>query len=294
MNRLTYAICALALLFQPLAAWAGLLSAGRAESFVFTDDGSFSDRPLTVFYYKSKRATADAKLIFSIHGVERSGKRARDNWIDFAEKQGAIVLAPEFDEQRFPTRLFQMGGIEQPDRSKWTFTLIEKIFDKVRSEEHLSTPAYMLFGHSAGAQFVHRFVLMTDRPRLSIAIAANAGSYTLPAYPASPLDFKFPWMLDRRVVDDAGFKDIFGRKMIILLGEQDIQTDGGHLPKSREALAQGANRLERGKNFHALAKSQAAQAGIDLQWKLVTVPGVGHNSREMSKAAARILLEQAI
>ena len=287
-------LVALALLLHTLSAWAALLTAGQPQSFVFTDSGHFAEKPIAVFYYKSKNAGKDAKVLFSIHGADRSGKRARDNWIDFAEKHGAIVLAPEFDSARFPNALFQFGGMRDEDRARWTFGIIERLFERIRTQEQLTTPSYVLFGHSAGAQFVHRFVLLMADAKYSVAVAANAGSYTLPVYPSSMPELKFPWLLDQRLVDGAALKHVLGRRLVVLLGEDDIRTDSVRLPKSREAVAQGANRLQRGRNFYASAKSQAEKSGVPLAWQLVTVPGVGHNSRDMSKAAEKVLMEQAM
>ena len=39
---------------------------------------------------------------------------------------------------------------------------------------------YYLFGHSAGAQFVHRLLLMVPDGRYAALVAANAGWYTVP------------------------------------------------------------------------------------------------------------------
>jgi hypothetical protein len=68
-------------------------------------------------------------------------------------------------------------------------------------------------------------------------------------------------------------------------------TSGPDVPRSKEAYAQGANRLERGQKFFAVAKAEAARLGTELKWQLVTVPGVGHSSKAMSRVAARMLLE---
>ncbi len=274
------------------SALAGMLAIGESKSFTFTAHGPYSDKPITVHYYRPRNATAESKLLFSIHGVERSGSHARDNWIAAADKHGFIVLAPEFDNERFPNRLFQMGGMENKDPAGWSFQIIENLFDKIRNEEGLKTPAYMLFGHSAGAQYVHRFVLMMDKPRLSVAVAANAGAYTVPAYPGALSDSRFPWALDERSTNRTKLQEVFARRLIILLSEEDTKTEGGNLPTSREAMAQGPNRLERGKNFYAKAKLQAQELDTPLNWRLVTVPGVGHHSGKMSKAAVKFLFEK--
>ena len=278
------------LLLQACLAWAGGLVAGEPQRFVFTDKGYFSDKPVTVYYYKARSAGPDARVMMVIHGMERDAPRMRDNWIPFAEKNRLIVLAPEFDAARFPSRLFNMGGIENRDRSQWSFQIIEHLFDVVRTDEGLTTPDYLLFGHSAGAQFVHRFMLLTEAPRVSVAVAANAGSYTLPVYPG-PAGDKFPYALDATIVSPDKLKQVFARKLVVLLGEADTRTDAANLPKARQATAQGANRFERGTNFFAQATAQAQKLETPLAWERITVPGVGHDARGMSKAAGRILFE---
>jgi poly(3-hydroxybutyrate) depolymerase len=281
-----------ALLLQACMAWAGALVVGEPGNFVFTDKGYFADKPVTVYYYKARSAGPDARVMVVIHGAERQGSRMRDNWVPFAEKNRLIVLAPEFDEARFSSRLFNMGGIESRDRSQWSFQLVEHLFDFARADEGLSTPDYLLFGHSAGGQFVHRFMLLAEAPRVSVAVAANAGSYTMPVYPGL-MDDKFPYALDERIVSPDKLKQVFARKLVVLLGEADTQTDAANLPRARQAAVQGANRFERGSRFFAQAQAQAQKLGTPLAWERVTVPGVGHDSRRMSQAAARLLFEPA-
>jgi len=137
---------------------------------------------------------------------------------------------------------------------------------------------------------VHRFMLLTEAPRVSVAVAANAGSYTMPSYPGV-MDDKFPYALNETIVSPDKLKQVFARKLIVLLGEADIQTDAANLPKARQATAQGVNRFERGTNFFTQAQMQAQKLGTPLAWERVTVPGVGHDSRRMSQAAARLLFD---
>lgn len=278
------------LLFQACLAWAGGMVAGEPQSFVFTDKGYFADKPVTVHYYKARSAGPDAKVMMVIHGAERQGSRMRDNWMPFAEKNKLIVLAPEFDEARFSSRLFNMGGIESRDRAQWSFQIVEHLFDFVRAGEGLAASDYLLFGHSAGGQFVHRFMLLAEAPRVSVAVAANAGSYTMPRYPGLMED-KFPYALNESIISPDKLRQVFARKLIVLLGETDIKTDEANLPKARQATAQGVNRFERGTHFFEQAQAQAQKLGTPLAWERATVPGVGHDSRRMSQAAARLLFE---
>jgi hypothetical protein len=135
-------------------------------------------------------------------------------------------------------------------------------------------------------------MLLTEAPRVSVAVAANAGSYTMPRYPGLK-DDKFPYALDESIVGPDKLKQVFSRKLIVLLGEADTQTDAANLPKARQAKAQGVNRLERGTHFFEQAQAQAQKLRTPLAWERVTVPGVGHDSRRMSQAAARLLFEPA-
>lgn len=271
-------------LLASLAGAAGL-SGGEPGSFVFTDPGYFVDKPLTVYYYKPRNARSDAPVLIAIHGAERKGGPARDNWKTFADRHGVIVLAPEFDLKHYPNRLFQMGGLADHDSSHWTFTLIEHLFDKVRGDEGLSTGNYWLFGHSAGGQFVHRMVLSMPQARYSVAVAANPGAYTLPVYNTRLPGFSWPWELDPRYVDEAQLRVSLGRRLVLMLGENDTKTDDPVMPRSPQALAQGSNRLERGRRFYEMARQQAGALDAEFGWQLATVPGVGHNARGMSGAA---------
>lgn len=284
--------CLMALVWVALVwvapALATPLSGGVPESFVFQPTGPFAGQPLKVFYYKPAHATAQARVLFVVHGVERDAARARDNWVDAAERHGVIVLAPEFDQARFPNRLFQQGGIEARDPAGWTFQLIEALFDQVRHDEGLTASTYDLFGHSAGAQFVHRLALMAPQPRLGMAVAANAGTYTFAAYAEEASSLQFPWALDASRLPPSALKERFERRLVILLGDADLKTTG-EFPSSAPAMAQGDTRLARGRHFCEAAQRQARALRVPLQWRCIEVPGVGHNSRKMSQAAVALL-----
>ena len=57
---------------------------------------------------------------------------------------------------------------------------IEHLFDYIRTKSGATRNTYLLDGHSAGAQFVHRIVTLLPDARYSRAVAANAGLYIMP------------------------------------------------------------------------------------------------------------------
>ena len=59
------------------------------------------------------------------------------------------------------------------------------------------------------------------------------------------------------------------------------------------AMRQGSNRLERGKEFYAIAQREAQRLAVDLKWKLITIPGCGHNPNDdMILTVARLLFSK--
>lgn len=260
------------------------LSPGKG-SFQFQDAKGEPGKPMTVWYYRPATLKPDGKVVFVMHGTERNGEEYRDHWAKLAREHGFLLLVPEFSLRDYPTDDYQFGGVRNPDPDKWTFAVVEHLFDRIKAEESLSTASYYLYGHSAGAQFVHRFMLFMPNPRVRLAISANAGSYTLPVYPGWTL-YGFPWALDKSLVGEERLKSVFARPLLILLGEKDTDPNHKHLPRSREAKAQGENRFERGKYFYRLGQEEATRLGAKFNWSLKTVPGVGHSDSRMAKAAA--------
>jgi poly(3-hydroxybutyrate) depolymerase len=229
-------------------------------------------------------AAKPCPLLIAIHGMGRNAKGARDAWKDAADRAGFLVLAPRFDKDQFPTRLFQQGGVRgEPDKAKWSFGLIERLFDAARASGRVSGDTYTLFGHSAGAQFVHRMVLLMPDARIATAAVANAGYYTLPALAG---ERAYPYSLKGTPAVDATLAAALSRPMLVMLGDRDIDPDHHQLNKSRGAEEQGATRFARGEHFMAAASEEARRLGVSLRWREVVVPGVAHQQSGMAKTAA--------
>ncbi len=229
-------------------------------------------------------------LVISMHGLQRNAEAARDNWIDAADRYGLLIAAPHFDKERFPTRLYQQGGVRgEPDRSRWVYAIIERFFDVALKSGRVEGRDYLLFGHSAGAQFVHRMALLMPEARFSTAISANAGYYTLPLGKEAAGGFSYPYSLDGTPATAASTKLALSRKLLVMLGGRDDDPDHEQLNKSRGAEAQGPNRLARGQHFIAVSRAEAQRLGVESPWREIIVPDTAHEQRKMANAAAQAL-----
>ena len=66
---------------------------------------------------------------------------------------------------------------------KITPVLVDKLFEYVRQFTGSMRKGYMIYGHSAGGQFVQRFMLFHDSPYVEKAIISSPGWYTFLIWP---------------------------------------------------------------------------------------------------------------
>jgi poly(3-hydroxybutyrate) depolymerase len=248
--------------------------------------------PVRVFATRPVGLAADRPVVFVMHGTNRNADEYRDQWHDLAVEYDFLLLVPEFSKRDFPgPEGYNYGNVQDTDGSsrppaEWAFSAIEKIFDEARRRFSIKTNAYAMYGHSAGAQFVHRFLYYVPDARLARVVVANAGWYTMPD-PA----VDFPYGLRGSAIGEAQVAAALGLPVTILLGENDTDPAHPSLRRTPEALAQGANRFERGQAFFRAAAQYAETLGVPFRWQLATVPGADHNNRLMAPAAVPYLLE---
>lgn len=163
-----------------------------------------------------------------MHGVSRNAETYAKRWEQQAQDLGFVLIVPHFDAESFPGgRRYNMGnvlartGMVNP-REEWSFTLLEVLFDAVRPALGSTVDGYYMYGHSAGAQFVHRAVVFLGagglENRFLGAVAANAGFYSVPSY-----DAKYPYGLGmlEHLVQDADIDLFLKAPLIIMLGGED-------------------------------------------------------------------------
>jgi poly(3-hydroxybutyrate) depolymerase len=248
--------------------------------------------PIRVFVHRPASWRPDGPVLVVMHGVQRDADRYLAEWRDLAAQAGVLVICPEFSTAKYPgVRWYNLGnvmdrernGVPQPAQAR-TFPVIDRAFAEVRRQTGATREHYALFGHSAGAQFVHRYLLFAEETRADPIIVANSGWYTLPT-----TDIDFPYGLGRTGVGEDAIRRALARPVTILLGDQDNDPNYPNLRRNAEADVQGLHRFARGQFYMRRAQEEAARLGVPLAWRMQVVEGVGHVNAGMAQAAIRIV-----
>ncbi|MCY4352324.1 MAG: alpha/beta hydrolase [Gemmatimonadetes bacterium] len=253
--------------------------------------GAFNFDRVKVWYHCPQESLADLPVVFALHGASRNASTYRDTWASHADMHGFLLLAPEFSEAHYPDEeTFNLGNVFAKDGTRnalvdWSFQVIEGIFDHVKKRVGLRASSYGFYGHSAGSQFVHRFLYFMPQSHAHIFVAANAGWYTMPTFKQT-----YPYGLTGSGLAVADLKRSLNQRVVVLLGTDDVDVNHPKLRRTPQAMMQGAHRFERGHTFFETAKREAEALNVPFNWQLDTVPNVGHNNAGMAKVGVAYLV----
>lgn len=265
------------------------LKAGKSQ-IVFTD---WAGPKLKIWIYRPIEVSENTPIVFVMHGTKRDGERYRDEWSKFAKAENFILIVPEFPRSDFPrANGYNLGNVVKGEngdlipREQWAFSAIEPIFDKIKKMTENKTATYSMYGHSAGAQFVHRFVYFVPNARLTHAVAANAGWYTMP-----DLSVDFPYGLKGSGLSKEALNEALSSKLLVLLGTADTNPNHRTLRVTPEANAQGAHRYARGHSFVLAGKHRAKINQVPFNWSISYAPRIGHKNGQMASFASSFLTQ---
>ncbi len=276
------------------------------------------------------------QLVIYIHGARRNGLDYYE-WGEKAVKianrnEETLFISPQFtsekdleDHKHDQSHLFWTNnnwriGDESVSSNKRkmddafsSFTLIDSLIARITDKTLFpKLKKVVIIGHSAGGQFVSRYVGMTPMPnvlkkyRFSF-IVMNPSSYMYlderrPLKTGSTLTFMTPDTTGCGSFNDypRGMKNLnpyalrtgaetikqqfLNRNIVFILGEKDINLNDSSLDKSCGGNLQGRFRLERGQFFYEYIRLLSNKKKIR---QIDTVPNVAHDGDKMvnSKAA---------
>ncbi|HUO00278.1 MAG TPA: hypothetical protein VMU69_29075 [Bradyrhizobium sp.] len=228
--------------------------------------------------------------------MDRAAAEFRDVMAAASVRDGQIVLVPEFDVHQFPDfYAYNCGGVRLPPpsnivlpRKHWNFGIIDRVFAHVRDSIGSNRGTFGLFGNSAGAQYVLRYLALTEAPAVDAAVAANCGVYMLP-----DLSAEYPIGMGGLDLDDGHLRRYLGRRLAILLGDADNDPCAPDLPRMDYAMFQGPHRLARGLWHFQHCTELADSLGVDFGWKLEIARDAGHVSQRIYDQGVDILKGQS-
>lgn len=271
------------------AATVTLTQDGNEHQIVYNGFEALKDKPVTVYYnIPSSGDMTKMPVLFIFPGEDRSAKEHMALFTDWARRQKVMLFAFEFPTAYYPTTTeYILGGMNTRQSSegltakeKWNFNYVESFFKSVQQFTKTTQTTFDMWGHSAGAQFVHRFCTFMEDAHVNRAIAANSGWYTMP-----DADLSFPY--GYKEVTDVDWSHqlpkVFAQKLYIQLGGADTSTEG--LNNTTGAMSQGSTRLERGQHYFTTSRNTASRKSLPFNWSITIVPNIGHDASGMAQAA---------
>ena len=268
-------------------------------SFIFSSYPPFQDLPINVFYHVPENPNTQMPILFVLHGSGRNADEYRNALINKSEMMRFIVIAPEFSNSDFPggdaynlANIFSDGDAPSSStlnsESEWTISVIDPLFEFIKEMTDNKTPSFDLFGHSAGAQVAHRYLLFKQNGKVNRVISSAAGWYTIP-----DINIRFPYGLSEGPFEFSNFvlEELFYKKLYILIGTNDNDPDYPGLRHTNEAEIQGAHRLERAAFFYNVSMNIANELNTPFNWQYQIVPNVGHQYVLMSQVAVELLYD---
>jgi pimeloyl-ACP methyl ester carboxylesterase len=262
----------------------------------------------TFYTYVPTTAPEKPEILVLVHGTPIKDETAEwnaeyyaTNWIDFAEENGYILIAPTFNQEDFSSRRgdHAMSGYRglfgrEIGADEWVLRLVEAHQRAFGS----ANEGFYLYGHSAGGQFTGRF-LVTHPESVKKAVITAAATYPQPttevAWPfgMGELHAEIEWDAETTkkvdiVPDKQEWLAATQVPLTVIVGLNDT----GELPPSLIPGQKGNNRLVIARNWIRDMAAFAEAEGLESRFQLGTIPGQGHSMSGLMPYSQEALISQ--
>jgi len=248
------------------------------------------DKPdVEILYALPKEINENTKVLFIIHGASRDVEKYLNQWIEEPQNKNVILVAPHFTLENYPyfatLGMATSSGRMIKDQSNHLRDSVSSFYNYFQSKYNLKTNSYLIFGFSAGSQFVHRYLMYGEDMRAEKVVLGSAGWYTFLN------NEPFPYGIRNMPLERERFEWFLSTQVLFVLGVKDDDSNHKTLNLSRGARKQGDHRYERGKNYFDDLIGFGEKNNIPFRWRYKSVPGLNHNTEAMSQEAIPYLLE---
>ena len=243
--------------------------------------------------YLPSTLTSGSDILVLVHGTpdeqEKADTTARyyvENWIEFSEEHDLILIAPAFDQINFSSKDGQqaLGGYRSLfGRHVGADQFMLNIVQDVQHRYGLTGGRFYLYGHSAGGQFVARFIV-THPEHVKGAVITAAAIYPQPdpdiawPYGLGPLDTTLVWHNPEVATpvtitpNRATWLEATTLPVTVIVGLNDLE----HQPD--RTGQKGNNRVVIARNWVRDMNAFAAEHGVESRLRLWLIPKLGHSS----------------
>lgn len=246
----------------------------------------------TFYAYVPANLPQNPNILVVVHGTPLKEETAEwnahyyaENWTQFAEEQGLILLAPTFNQEDFSSRYgdHAMSGYRglfgrEIGADEWVLRLVEEF----QETYGVTDERFYLYGHSAGGQFTARF-LVTHPESLKKAVITAAATYPQPttevAWPFGLGELHTDVEWDEETIvhvdvvpDKATWLAATQVPLTVIVGLNDTAV----LPEYLLPGQKGRIRYDIAKNWVHDMAIFAEEYGQQSQFELDIIPGKGH------------------
>jgi len=246
----------------------------------------------TFFTYVPATLPDNPEILVVIHGTplkdqteEWNAEYYATNWMDFAEAQGFVLLVPAFTQEDFSSRLGDLAlsgyrGLfgREIGADEWVLRLVRGHQQQLGS----TNEQFYLYGHSAGGQFMARF-LVTHPESVKQAVITAAATYPQPtsevAWPFGMGELHTDIVWDDGTVrqvdvmpDEEKWLAATQVPLAVIVGLDDDAA----LPAELLPGQKGSNRLFIAKNWILDMAAFAEANGLTSHFTLDIIAGKGH------------------
>jgi len=226
---------------------------------------------LRYYLHLPETLTKKTRVMVCVHGISRNAKEQLIAFRQQASEADYILVAPYFSKKHY--RGYQR--LEAGSAGYTSAEALNKILYDVGQRFGIDTRKFALFGYSGGAQFAHRYAMLSPE-RIDKLIITSAGWYTFP-----DKQQKYPYGLKSTQsfpVDlSANLAAFLKLKIRTLVGELDNVDDPGLNRSQQISRQQGYHRLERAKRWVCALQNACHELGVVSDLHFITIKGCGHS-----------------
>jgi poly(3-hydroxybutyrate) depolymerase len=269
-----------------LLAWLALLVGLLGPAAAYAEPAASFDQAAAYVYVPpgALERSEPLQVVFALHGMGDEGKRFCQGFLNSAERNGWVVVAPTFKYRNWkdPTTVAEDDVALMAQLTQMLDVMGDRIGHPVRKRA-------MLLGFSRGAQLAHRYAL-TYPERTRAVAAVSAGTYTFPgkvfAAPEGPRTLTFPFGiadLESRSGRTIDAKLLGAVPFWIAVGGADSNAED--VPRQWDSIF-GNTRVLRAQSFGRALMAAGIPASVNV------FPGVGHGmAPEMLRGAATFMAQ---